>query len=194
MPQFTTATGQNILKNKVENVIHLMKNGNATGPDDLPAEALKSLDEHDIDIITTLCNIIYNTRYIPTEMKQSIFVPIPKKPKAQNCSEYRTISLMSHVTKLLLKIIQVRITVRINKEVSELQSGFRSGMNTREGIFNLRCICERALEVNKEVYICFIDYNKAFGWVKHSKMIECLKEIGVDDAELQITAKLYWEQ
>ena len=134
MPQFTTATGQNILKEDVENVIHLMKNGKATGPDDLPAEALKSLDEHNIDIITTLCNIIYNTGYIPTEIKQSIFVPIPKKPKVQNCTEYRTVILMSHVTKLLLKIIQVRITVEINKEVSELQSGFRSGMGMREGI------------------------------------------------------------
>ena len=69
---------------------------------------------------------------------------------------------MSHVTKLLLKIIQVRITAKINKDVSELQSGFRSGMGMREGIFNLRSISERALEVGKEVYICFIDYTKAF--------------------------------
>ena len=131
LPQFTTATGQNILKEEVENVTHLMKNGKATGPDDLPAEALKSLDKHNIDIITTLCNIIYDTGYIPTELKQSIFVPIPKKPKAQNCTEYRIISPMSHVTKLLLMIIQVRITAKINKEVGELQSGFRSGMGMR---------------------------------------------------------------
>ena len=110
-------------------------------------------------------------------MKESIFVPIPKKSKTQNCNEYRTISLMSHVTKLLLKIIQVRITARINKEVSELQSGFRSRMGMREGIFNLRSVCERALEVGKEVYICFVDYTKAFGQVKHSKLIEYLKEI-----------------
>ena len=64
MPQFTTATGQNILKEEFKNVIHLMKNGKATGPDDLPAEALKSQDEHNIDIITTLCNIIYDIGYI----------------------------------------------------------------------------------------------------------------------------------
>ena len=149
MPQFTTATGQNILKEEVENVTHLMKNGKATGPNDLPAEALKSLDEHSIDIITTLCNIIYNTGYIPTEMKQSIFVPIPKKLKNTKL-QYRTISLMSHVTKLLLKIIQVRITAKINKEVSDLQSGFRSRIGMREGIFNLRSISERALELAKK--------------------------------------------
>ena len=138
------------LKEEVENIIHLMKNGKATGPDDLPAEALKSLDEHNIDIITTLWNIIYDTWYIPTEMKQSTFIPIPKKQKAQDCTEYRTLSIMSHVTKLLLKIIQVRITAKINKEVSELQSGFRSGMGTREGIFNLRSICKRALKQAKK--------------------------------------------
>ena len=61
-------------------------------------------------------------------------------------------------------------------------------------IFNLRSICERKLEVGKEVYICFIDYTKAFDQVKHPKIIECLKEIGVDDTELQIINKLYWEQ
>ena len=80
-------------------------------------------------------------------MKQSIFVTLPKKPKAQNCTEFRTVSLMSHVTKLLLKVIQQRITDKIDKEVSRLQSGFRPGTGTREGIFNLRTICERAIDV-----------------------------------------------
>ena len=102
-------------------------------------------------------------------MKQSIFLPIPKKPKAQNCTEYRTISQMNHATKLLFKIIQVKMTAKINKEVSELQSGFRSGMGMRDGIFNLRSIYEKALEVGKEVYICFIHYTKAFDQVKLSK-------------------------
>ena len=93
-----------------------MKNGKATGPDDLPTEALKSLDENKIDMITSLHNMIFNTEYIPTEMKQSVYVPIPKKPKAQNCKEFRTISLMSHATKLLLKFIQVGITAKINND------------------------------------------------------------------------------
>ena len=73
MPHFTTAAGQNTLKEEVENVTHLMKNGKATGPDVLPAESLKALDEHNIDILTRLCNIIYNTGYIPTEMKQYLY-------------------------------------------------------------------------------------------------------------------------
>ena len=106
---------------------------------------------------------------IPTEMKHSVFITLPKKPKAMICTEFRTISLMSRVTKLLLKIIQQRMANKIDKEVSRLQSGFRPGTGTREGIFNLRTICERATDVQKDVYICFIDYTKAFDRVKHFK-------------------------
>ena len=75
---------------------------------------------------------------------------------------------------------------KIDREVSRLQSGFKSGTGTREGIFNLRTICERSLELHKDVYICFIDYTKAFGRVKHIKMIECLQEIDTDDKDLQL--------
>ena len=99
---------------------------------------------------------------IPTEMKHSVFVTLPKKSKAMICTEFRTISLMSHVTKLLLKIIQQRIANKIEKEVSRLHSGLRPGIGTQEGIFNLRIMCERETDVQKDVYICFIDYAKAF--------------------------------
>ena len=131
---------------------------------------------------------------IPTEMKHSVFITLPKKPKAMICTEFRTISLMSHVNKLLLKIIQQRMANKIEKEVGRLQSGFRPGTGTREGIFNLRTICERATDEQKDVYICFIDYTKAFDRVKHFKMMESLSEIGIDDKDLQIISKLYREQ
>ena len=194
MPKFEVTSGASIMKEAIQKALKSMKDGKATGPDELPAEALKALDEHNIEIITSLCNIIYNSGMIPTEMKHSVFITLPKKPKAMICTEFRTISLMSHVTKLLLKIIQQRMASKIDKKVSRLQSGFRPGTGTREGIFNLRTICERATDVQKDVYICFIDYTKAFDRVKHFKMIECLSEIGIDDKELQIISKLYWEQ
>ena len=194
MPKFMQTTGHKILKAEVESTIKLMKSGKATGPDDIPIEALMALSDDNTDLITNFCNTIYNSGYIPMEMRKSIFLPIPKKLKAQNCTDFRTISLMSHVTKLLLKIIQIRLKDRIEKEISKLQSGFRPGKGTREGIFNIRTICERAIEVGKDIHICFIDYSKAFDMVKHSKMIECLKEIGLDGKDLQIITKLYWNQ
>ena len=162
MPKFAVTSGECIMKDEIQKALKSMKDGKATGTDELAAEALKALDEHNIEIITSLCNIIYNSGMIPTEMKHSVFVTLPKKPKAANCTVFRTIGLMSHVTKLLLKIIQQRISNKIDKEVSRLQSGFRPGRDTRGGIFNLRSICERAADVLKDVYICFIDYAKGF--------------------------------
>ena len=86
---------------------------------------------------------------VPTEMKHSVFITLPKKPRAMICTEFRTISLMSRVTKPLLKIIQQRMANKIYKEASRLQIGFRPGTGTREGIFDLWTICERATDVQK---------------------------------------------
>ena len=194
MPQFEITSGQTILKEEVEKTIQSMKKGKATGSDEISTEMLRALDDENIDVITNLCNIMYNSGAIPTDSKQSIFITLPKKSKAQSCTEYRTISLMSHVTKLLLKVIEQRIVKKIDNEVSRLQSGFRTGSGTREGIFNLRTVCEWAIDLGKDVYICFIDYTKAFDRVKHSKIIEYLSEIGIDDKDLQIITKMYWEQ
>ena len=99
---------------------------------------------------------------------------------------------MIHITKVLLKVIEQRIVKKIDNEVSRLQSGFRSGSGTREGIFNLRTVREWAIDLGKDVYICFIiDHTKAFDRVKHSKIIECLSEIGIDDKDLHIITKMY---
>ena len=95
-----------------------MKRGKATDSDEISTEMLRALDDQNIDVITNLFNIIYNSGVIPTDLKQSIFITLPKKSKAQNCTEYRTISLMSHITKSLLKVIQQRIVKKIDNEVS----------------------------------------------------------------------------
>ena len=195
MPNFAMTTGNNILQEEVQKAINSMKNGKETGSDEISTEMLKVLDDRNVKTITKPCNIIYNTGYIPTELEKSIFITIPKNAKAQECTEFRTITLMSHVTKLLLKIIQQRIANKIDKGCSNLQNGFRPGIGTREGMFNIRTILERqSIEVQQDVYICFIDYTKAFERVDHTKLIECLKEIGVDNKDLQIIAKMYWEQ
>ena len=127
-------------------------------------------------------------------MKKSTFIPIPKKVKAVNCTDFRTISLMSHVTKILLKIILHRNSAVIDREIGENQSGFRKGKGTREGIFSIRTINERYLEKQKDVYICFIDYEKAFDRVNHEMLIEKLKLVGLDGKEVRVIARLYWEQ
>ena len=98
------------------------------------------------------------------------------------------------MTKLLLKIIQRRIIAKIEQEISIFLSGSRPGIGTREGIFNLRINFERIIELGQNLFICFIDYKKVFHGVKHNKVMECLKEIGVDEKDLRIIAGLYWDQ
>ena len=131
MPKFEVTSGTSIMKEEIQKALKLIKDGKATDPDELPAEALKALDEDNIEIITALCNIIYSSGMIPTERKHSVFITLPKKPKAMIFTEFRTISLMNHVTKLLLKILQQKMANKIDKEVSRLQSGFRPGTGTR---------------------------------------------------------------
>ena len=148
----------------MKHVIKKLKNHKATGTDLIAAEMLKALDDGPIDKLTQLCNEIYNTGYWPKDLKESIFIPIPKKPKATRCQEYRTISIMSQVTKLLLKIVIDRMKMKIETELDDAQSGFRQGKGTREGLLNLRLICERHLEVQKDGYICFLRLRKSILW------------------------------
>ena len=101
---------------------------------------------------------------------------------------------MSQVTKLLLKIVMDRMKGKIEAELNDAQSGFRQGKGTREGILHLRLICEIHLEVQKDVYICFLDYEKAFDRVRREPLIQCLIEIGVDGKDIAIIRNLYWDQ
>ena len=120
-----------------------MKKGKSAGDDGFTTEMSQVMDNLGIKRITQLFNKIYDTGYIPSDLRKSTFLLIPKKSKAINCSYFRTISFMSHVTKALMKVILERNKAKIDWEVSPTQSGFRRGMGTREGIFNLRTIIER---------------------------------------------------
>ena len=106
-----------------------------------------------------LFNKIYKTVYIPNDLAQSIFITIPKKPKALECSDFRTISLMSHVMKALLKIILDRIEKKLEAEISENQSGLRPGKSTREGLFNLKIIIQPR-NTKASLYFSFTDTKK----------------------------------
>ena len=197
-PDIDDESGPSITLTEVKHAINKLKNNKATGTYLIAAEMLKAFDDGPLGKLTQLCNEIYNTGYWPKELKESIFIPIPKKPKATRCQEYRTISIMSQVTKLLqllLKIVMDRMKGNIEAELDDAQSGFRQGKGTREGLLNLRLIlCERHLEVQKDVYICFLDYEKAFDRVRHEPLMQCLSEIGVDGKDIKIIRNLYWDQ
>ena len=100
----------------------------------------------------------------------AIFISIPKKGNAKECSNYRKISLISHTSKVMLKILQARLQQYVNLELPDVQAGFRKGRGTRDQTDNIRWIVEKAREFQKNIYFCFIDYTKAFDCVDHNKL------------------------
>ena len=99
----------------------------------------------------------------------------PKKGNAKECSNHRTITLISHVSKVMLKILQARLQYYVNCGFPDVHAGFTKGRGTRDQIANNRCIIEKAREVQKNIYFCFIDYAKAFDCVDHNKLWKILK-------------------
>ena len=93
---------------------------------------------------------------------RSVFIPIPKKGNAKECSNYHTIAVISHASKVMLKILQARLQQYVNHELPDVQAGLRKGRGTRDLIANIRWIIEKAREFQKNIYFCFIDYAKAF--------------------------------
>ena len=105
----------------------------------------------------------------------------PKEGQCQECSNYRTIALISHASKVMLKILQARLQQYVNCELPDVQAGFRKGRGTRDQIANIHWIIEKGREFQKNIYFCFIDHPKAFDCVDHSKLWKILKEMGIAD-------------
>ena len=116
----------------------------------------------------SLCQQIWKTQQWPQDWKRSVFIPIPKKGNAKECSNYRTIALILHASKVRLKILQASLQQYVNRELPEVQAGFRKGRGTRGQIANICCIIEKAREFQKNV--SFIDYAIAFNCVDHNKL------------------------
>ena len=104
------------------------------------------------------------------DWKRSVFIPIPKKGNAKECSNYHTIALISHASKEMLKILQARLQQYVNHELPDVQAGFRKGRGTRDQIDIIHWIIKKAREFQKNIYFCFIDYAKAFDCVDHNKL------------------------
>ena len=104
------------------------------------------------------------------DRKRSIIIPLPKKGNAKECSNYDTIALISHASKVMLKILQVRLQQYLNRELIDVQVGFRKGRGTRDQIANICWIIVKAREFQKNIYFCFIDCAKAFDCVDHNKL------------------------
>ena len=193
-PNIHNEEGNAILKDEVRFAFRKMKSGKAAGPDDLPFELIAALDELGLTSVTRLLNRIYDSGTIPDDMKKSIYIALPKKPGTVECDQHRTISLMSHLTKVLLRVIMNRMRNKLLPEISAAQFGFMANRGTKNAIFALKTLMERSIEVQKDLYLCFIDYSKAFDKVRHSDLFDILNGLDVDGKDLRILRNLYWEQ
>ena len=124
-------------------------------------------------VLHSICQQIWKTQQWPQDWKSSVFIPIPKKGNAKECSNYRTIALISHASKVMLKILQARLQQYVNGEIPDVQ--------IPDPIANIHWIIEKAREFQKNIYFCFIDYTKAFDCVDHNKLWKILKEMGIPD-------------
>ena len=119
--------------------------------------------------IWKICQKIWKTQQWSQDWKRSVFIPIPKKGNAKECSNYRTIALILHASKVMLKILQARLQQYVNRELPDVQAGFRKGRGTRDQIANFHWIIKKARAFQKNIYLCFIDYTKAFNSVDHTE-------------------------
>ena len=160
----------NILECKVKWALESITTNKASGGDRIPVELFQILKDDAVKALHSICQQIWKTQQWPQVWKRSVFIPILKKGNAKECSNYCTIALISHPNKAMLKILQARLQQYMNRELPDVQAGFRKGRGTRYQSANIRWIIEKAKEFQKNIYFCFIDYAKAFDCVDHNKL------------------------
>ena len=147
------------------------------GGDGIPVELFQILKDDAVKVLHSIWQQIWKTQQWPQGWKRSVFIPIPKKGNAKDCSNYRTIALISHTNKVMLKILQARLQQYMNRELPDVQAGFRKGRGTRDQIANICWIIKKGREFQKNIYFCFTDYAKTFDCVDHNKLWKILQEI-----------------
>ena len=163
----------------------------ASGGDGIPGELFQILKDDAMKVLHSICQQIQKTQQWPQDWKRSVFIPIPKKGNAKECSNYRTIALISHASKVMLKVLQVRLQQYVNCELPDVQAGVRRGRGTRDQIANVHWIMKKAREFQEYIYFCFIDYAKAFDSVDHNKLGKILKDMGIPDHLTSLLRNLY---
>ena len=129
-------------------------------------------------VLHSIYQQILKAQQWPQDWKRLVFIPIPKKVNVKECSHYLTIAVISHASKVMLKILQARLQQYMNCELPDAQAGFRKWRGTRDQIANICWIIEKAREFQRNIYFCFIDYAKAFDFVNHNKLWKILIEMG----------------
>ena len=163
-----------ILECEVKWIIGSITTNKGSGGDGIPVELFQNLKDDAAKVLHSICQQIWKTQQWPQDWKMSVFIPIPKKGNAKEYSSYCTIALISHTSKVMLKILQARLQQYLNRELPDVQAAFRKGRGIRDQIAYIRWIIKKAREFQKNIYFCFTDYAKAFDCVDHHKLWKIL--------------------
>lgn len=182
---------EEILMSEVESAVKELKVNKSPGADNITAELIQNGGEATLKLIHKLCNSIVRSREWPSQWTESVLIVIPKKANSKKCADHRTISLISHASKVLLKIIQKRITPRIEEVLSETQAGFRKRRSTTEQIANLRILNEKIRDAGQVIFHNFIDFRKAFDRVWQDAMWHTMNKGNIGKEITELVKNLY---
>ena len=146
-----------ILECDIKWALESITTNKASEGDGIPVELFQILKDNAVKVLHSICQHIWKTQQWPQDWKMSVFIPTPKKGNAKECSNYHTIVLISHASKVMLKILQAKLQQYMNHELPDAQAGFRRGRGTRDQIANIRWIMEEAREFQKNISFYFID-------------------------------------
>eukprot|EP00745_Piridium_sociabile_P029601 TRINITY_DN4881_c1_g1_i1.p1 TRINITY_DN4881_c1_g1~~TRINITY_DN4881_c1_g1_i1.p1 ORF type:complete len:855 (-),score=217.58 TRINITY_DN4881_c1_g1_i1:120-2594(-) len=190
-PQSTNEDDHPILLEEVETAVKSLQKGKAAGIDNIPAELVQAGGEEAIKVLQSICNKIWQTGEWPAPWTQSLVITLPKKGNLQLCPNYRTISLISHPSKVMLKILLNRLKPQAEEILAEEQAGFRPRRSTTEQIFNLRILCEKHLQHQQDLYHVFIDFKKAFDRVWHAALWATMRKYNIGRNLVRVIEELY---
>ena len=184
-------TLQPILREEVEIVVASVKKGKSAGVDNILAELVQAGRDSIIDVLTEICYRIWRTGEWPTPWTQSLIITLPKKGNLQLCQNYRTISLISHSSKVMLKVILNRFKPQAEKIIAKVQAGFRAGRSITEQILNLRILCEKYLQHQQNLYHVFTDFKTAFDRVWHAALWATMRKYNISANLVRTIKQLY---
>ena len=163
----------------------------ASGGDGIQAELFEILKDYAVKMLHSLCQWIWKTQQWPQDWKRSVLIPIPKKGHAKECSNYRTVALISHASEGMLKIVQARLQQYVNHEFADVHVGFRKERGTRDQNANVHWIIKIAREFQKNIYFYIIDYSKDLDCVDHKKLWKIIEVMGIPDYLACLLRNLY---
>ena len=139
------------------------------------------LKDDAVKVLHSICQQMWKTQHWPQDWKRSVFIPIPKKGNAKQCSNYHTIALISHASKVMLEILQAKLQQNVNHELPVVQAGFRKAEEPEITLPTSTGSSKKQGSSRKKIYFCFIDYAKVFDCVNHNKVWKILQDIGIPD-------------